>query len=82
MVQQELQPRDDFSKINIGGSIIYSMSAASTSMGYSAFSDKDLEKCTKQDTMEHHNLGLFKQGILREDAIELSLQMMNSQGPG
>jgi hypothetical protein len=58
------------------------MSAASTTMGYSTFSDKDLEKCTKQDTMEHHNLGLFKQGILREDAIELSLQMMNSQGPG
>ena len=58
------------------------MSAASTSMGYSVFSDKDLDSCLQQDTSEKNDLKLFKQGILREDAIELSLQMMNSQGPG
>ncbi len=61
---------------------IYIMSAASTSMGYSVFSDKDLDSCLQQDTSEKNDLKLFKQGILREDAIELSLQMMNSQGPG
>lgn len=58
------------------------MSAASTSMGYSVFSDKDLDSCLKQDSGERNLLNLFKQGILREDAIELSVQMMNSQGPG
>ena len=57
---------------------IYIMSAASTSMGYSVFSDKDLYSCLQQDTSEKNDLKLFKQGILREDAIELSLQTMNS----
>jgi hypothetical protein len=56
--------------------------SAATTMGYSTFSDKDLDSCLKQDTSERNNLNLFKQGILREDAIELSMQMMNSQGPG
>ena len=57
------------------------MSAASTSMGYSVFSDKDLDSCLKQDS-DKRSLNSFTQGILREDAIELSVQMMNSQGPG
>ena len=48
--------------------------SAATTMGYSTFSDKDLDSCLKQDTSERNNLNLFKQGILREDAIELSLQ--------
>lgn len=56
--------------------------SAATTMGYSTFSDKDLDACLKQDTSERNDLKLFKQGILREDAIELSMQMMNSQGPG
>lgn len=56
--------------------------SASTSMGYSSFCDKDLDQCVKQDSSERQSLNLFKQGILREDAIELSVQMMNSQGPG
>ena len=56
--------------------------SASTTMGYSTFADKDLDSCLKQDTSERNNLNLFKQGIIREDAIELSLQMMNSQGSG
>ena len=56
--------------------------SASTTMGYSTFADKDLDSCLKQDTSERNNLNLFKQGIIREDAIELSLQMMNSQGTG
>ena len=58
------------------------MSAASTSMGYSAFSDKQLGECTTQDTSQQNNLKLFKQNILQEDAIQLSLEMMQSQGPG
>lgn len=57
------------------------MSAASTSMGYSVFSDKELDSCLKQDS-DKRSLNSFTQGILREDAIELSVQMMNSQGPG
>ena len=57
------------------------MSAASTSMGYSVFSDKDLDSCLKQDS-DKRSLNSFTQGILREDAIELSVQMMNSLGPG
>ena len=62
--------------------IYYRMSAASTSMGYSVFCDKDLDSCLKQDSSERNSLNLFKQGILREDAIELSVQMMVTQGPG
>ena len=58
------------------------MSAASTSMGYSAFTDKDLDKCVTQDTESKNDLKLFKQNILQEDAIRLSLEMMQSQGPG
>jgi len=50
-------------------------------MGYSVFSDKDLDSCLKQDS-DKRSLNSFTQGILREDAIELSVQMMNSQGPG
>jgi hypothetical protein len=58
------------------------MSAASTSMGYSAFSDEKLGACGVQDTSQQNNLKLFKQNILQEDAIQLSLEMMQSQGPG
>lgn len=58
------------------------MSAASTSMGYSMFSDKKLDECLTQDTDSKNDLKLFKQNILQEDAIQLSLEMMQSQGPG
>jgi hypothetical protein len=58
------------------------MSACSTTMGYSAFSDKHLENCSTQDTSHKNDLKLFTQGILREDAIKLSVEMMQSQGPG
>jgi hypothetical protein len=58
------------------------MSTASTSMGYSAFSDEKLGACAVQDTSQQNNLKLFKQNILQEDAIQLSLEMMQSQGPG
>ena len=51
-------------------------------MGYSAFSDDKLGECTTQDTSQQNNLKLFKQNILQEDAIQLSLEMMQSQGPG
>ena len=56
--------------------------AAATTMGYSAFSDKDLQKNMTQDTESLNDLKLFKQNILQEDAIQLSLEMMQSQGPG
>jgi hypothetical protein len=51
-------------------------------MGYSAFSDEKLGACGVQDTSQQNNLKLFKQNILQEDAIQLSLEMMQSQGPG
>ena len=56
--------------------------AAATTMGYSAFSDKDLQENMTQDTESRNDLKLFKQNILREDAIQLSMEMMQSQGPG
>ena len=56
--------------------------AAATTMGYSVFSDKDLQANMTQDTESRNDLKLFKQNILQEDAIQLSLEMMQSQGPG
>ena len=57
------------------------MSAASTSMGYSAFTDKDLDKCVTQDTESKNDLKLFKQNILQEDAIRLSLSPILTKTP-
>jgi len=51
-------------------------------MGYSTFSDKDLGSCSTQDSDNKNDLKLFKQTILQEDAIQLSLEMMQSQGSG
>lgn len=56
--------------------------AASTTMGYSAFQDKDLQQSVTQDTANKNDLKIFNQSIMREDAIQLSLEMMQSQGPG
>ena len=62
--------------------LLYKIMAAATTMGYSAFSDKDLQENMTQDTESRNDLKLFKQNILQEDAIQLSLEMMQSQGPG
>ena len=56
--------------------------SSTTTMGYSSFSDKELEHCVEQDTSQKNDLKLFTQSILKEDAVKLSVEMMQSQGPG